>query len=476
MSVNINYLLLIPEILVLSLGILLFVLALITPRNLQKGIGYLTTIGLLGIFLYMPIAWKHTGMAIEGMYQVDKVAIFFKALSLLAGVFVTAIAPRYMEKIGYYSEFFVFAVFAVLGMMILVSATDFLTLYLGLELMTITFIILAAYRRDSAIGAEAGIKYLILAGVSSAILLYGLSLFYGLTRTLNIVDIAAIVTNNGISPAFVLAMVFVLAGFAFKISAVPFHMWAPDVYQGAPTPVTAFLATGSKAASFAIFFRFFYLAFPGIREHWVGLLATLAALTMVVGNLVAIPQTNLKRMLAYSSIAQAGYILVGFLATDFTGFKAIMFYLSVYLIATIGAFTVVTVYENVTGKEEIRDFAGLSQRSPIMAAVLVVSLLSMAGIPPLAGFAGKFYLFYPIIKNWGWLALLALIMSMVSVYYYLRVVLVVYRDEPEDQTPITLPNSIYFTLLITMAVTIVLGVYPTPLAKIAQQAAMIFMK
>ena len=476
MSVNINYLLLMPEILVLSLGILLFILALITPRNLQKGIGYLTTIGLLGIFFSMPFAWKHTGMAIEGMYQVDKVALFFKALALLAGVFVTAIAPKYMEKIGFYSEFFVFVVFTVLGMMVLVSANDFLTLYLGLELMTITFIILASYKRDSAAGAEAGIKYLILAGVSSAVLLYGLSLFYGLTGTLNIADIALLVKNNGVTPAFVLGMVFVLAGFAFKISAVPFHMWAPDVYQGAPTPVTAFLATGSKAASFAIFLRFFYLAFPGIREHWVGLLATLAALTIVVGNLVAIPQTNLKRMLAYSSIAQAGYILVGFLAVGFAGIKAIMFYLAIYLLATIGAFTVVTVFENVTGKEEISDFAGLSQRSPIMAAVLVVSLLSMAGIPPLAGFVGKFYLLYPIIKSWSWLALLVLVMSMVSVYYYLRVILVVYRDEPADKTPIIISNSIYFTLLITMATTVVLGFYPTPLAKIAQEAAKLFLK
>jgi NADH-quinone oxidoreductase subunit N len=248
-------------------------------------------------------------------------------------------------------------------------------------------------------------------------------------------------------------------------------MWTPDVYEGAPTPVTSFLAVGSKAASFAILLRVFVAALPGLWAHWTMLVAILSAVTIIVGNLVAIPQTNIKRLLAYSSIAQAGYILVGLVTASEAGIKGVMFYAFLYVFATIGAFTVAAYFYNVTGSDEIKDYAGLSQRSPLMAAVMVISMLSMAGIPPLAGFVGKFYLFKTIVDNYLWLAFIGLIMSMVSVYYYLRVALVMYRDEPVDHTPISLSGPVALTLIITMVATLVLGIYPGPLSEVVNTAA-----
>ena len=265
-----------------------------------------------------------------------------------------------------------------------------------------------------------------------------------------------------------------VAGLGFKVSVAPFHMWSPDVYEGAPTPVTAFLATASKAASFAILIRVFVGSFAGLQENWVMLVAILAALSMLIGNLVAIPQTNIKRMLAYSSIAQAGYIMVGVVAANQSGIKGVMFYAFIYVFATVGAFTVVAAVYNKIKSDEIADYAGLVQRAPLAATVLLVCMLSMAGIPLFAGFVGKFYLFMSVVDGYMWLVLLGLIMSMVSVYYYLRVVLVMFRDDPVDPTPIRMGNNVTITLLIALVVTIFLGVYPGPLSEIVNSAAASF--
>jgi len=301
-----------------------------------------------------------------------------------------------------------------------------------------------------------------------------LSLVYGATGTVYILELAELVTAGTISPMLVFGLVLLVAGFGFKISAAPFHMWAPDVYEGAPTPVTAFLAAGSKAASFAILVRVFVGGLAGMHEQWATLLAVLAAISILLGNLVAIPQTNIKRMLAYSSIAQAGYIMVGLLTASPEGVKGVMFYAFIYLFATIGAFVVVGAVYEKTKSDEIASYAGLSQRAPLAAAVMLVSLLSMAGIPPLAGFVGKFYLFTTITDSFMWLVYIGLVMSMVSVYYYLRVALVMYRDEPVDPTPIKMGAAVNVTLIIAMVVTIVLGVYPAPLSELSNIAAQSF--
>lgn len=463
------------EIATAVFGMIILILGLIVPAKGRTGFAYLTAIGLMGLLAMSFALWNHQGTLYDGIYIVDRYSMFFKMIFLTAAILVTLGSVRYVDEMGSQSEFYSMLVFATLGMMVMASAGDFLTLYLGLELMTISFIILVCFKRLDTKSVEAGIKYVLLAGLSSAVLLFGLSLVYGLTGTATILEVTEVLLSPGaFSPALALGLVMLVAGLGFKISAVPFHMWAPDIYEGAPTPVTAFLAVGSKAASFAILLRLFAASFAGIWENWTMLIAILAAVTIIVGNLLAIPQTNLKRMLAYSSVAQAGYILVGLVTASPAGIKGVMFYSFLYVFATVGAFTVASHYYTETGSDEIKDMAGLSQRSPLMAAVLLVCMLSMAGIPPLAGFAGKLYLFMTIVEGYLWLAFVGLIMSMVSVYYYLRVALVMYRDQPGDPTPINMPGSVALTLILAMALTLIIGVYPGPVANFTNAAAQSF--
>ncbi|SFG40534.1 NADH dehydrogenase subunit N [Desulfotomaculum arcticum] len=459
------------EMLVAALGLGILILGLIVPKGSKHGLGWLTLFGLLGILGVAISLWGDSRALIGGMYLVDNYALFWKITFLVAAVLVVLGSMRYVDDMGNQAEYYSMTVFAALGMMVMASAGDFITLYLGLELMTIAFIILVCFRKTEAKSVEAGMKYVLLAGMSSAVLLYGMSLLYGLTGSVIMLDVSQVIAMQPLTPALILAVVFLIAGLGFKISAVPFHMWSPDVYEGAPTPVTSFLAMGSKAASFAVLLRLFVTGLPGIWANWAMVVAILAAVTMIVGNLVAIPQTNVKRLLAYSSIAQAGYIMVGLVTASEAGIKGVMFYAFLYVFATVGAFTVAGYFYNVTGSDELKDYAGLSQRSPLMAAVMLVALLSMAGIPPLAGFVGKFYLFKTIVDGYLWLAFIGLIMSMVSVYYYLRVALVMYRDEPLDPTPIKLPSPVAVTLILAMVVTLVIGVYPGPLSEVINNAA-----
>jgi len=465
-----SYGLMATEILTALLALGLLVLGLIAPKEEQKGIGYLAVAGLIGIFLVTLVNFKATGSLYQGMFLVDSFGSFFKLVFLAAGILVSLSATHYVSCISSNrGEFFALLVTATLGMMVMASAGDFVTLYIGLELMTISFYILTSYLSGNAKSSEAGLKYLILGAMSSAVLLYGMSLVYGITGT---VIISQIASGIRVEPALILGLVFLLAGFGFKISAVPFQMWAPDIYEGAPTPVTAYLAVGSKAAGFVVLLRVFLSAFPDLASSWVNLVAILAAATIIFGNLVAIPQTNIKRLLAYSSIAQAGYILVGLVAVSELGAKGVMFYSMLYVFANVGAFAVAIAVGAFTGSDEIKDFAGLSQRSPFLASAMVVFLLSMAGIPPLAGFVGKFYLFAAIVeKGFLWLAFVAFVMSMVSVYYYLSVARVMFLDEPEDMTPVPISAGLRTALLVAMIVTILVGVYPAPLSELANVAA-----
>lgn len=472
---NIDLSLITLELLTAGLGMAILILGLIVPRERQRGLSALTALGLLGILGAGASMWNTHDALFNGMFIVDNYSIFFKILFLTGAALVVMGSSSYVEKMGNQYEYYSLVVFAALGMMIMASAGDFITLYLGLELMTISFYVLVCFRKKDPKSVEAGIKYILFAAASSAVLLYGLSLVYGYTGSIIIFDVAKAITGgNVLDPILVLGLVLLVAGLGFKVSAVPFHMWAPDIYEGAPTPITSYLAMGSKAASFAILVRLFAAGLQEASAGWVMLVAVLAALSMILGNVVAIPQTNVKRMLAYSSIAQAGYILVGLVAADQAGIKAIMFYAFLYVFATVGAFTVATYYYHVTGSDEIKDYAGLSQRSPLMAAVMVVAMLSMAGIPPLAGFAGKFYLFSSIVADYLWLVLIGLVMSMVSVYYYLRLALVMYRDEPEDKTPIKLPGAVAVTLIVALAATLFIGIYPNPLSQVLNTAAQSF--
>ncbi|MHB1421100.1 MAG: NADH-quinone oxidoreductase subunit N [Bacillota bacterium] len=472
-----NYSLLVVEILTAVLAVGLLVMGLLVPEKDRNGLAYLTTIGLVGIMLSsLTLNGVHESL-LGGAYLIDPYSTFFKQLFLSSAILVSIASFEAVKKHGEnQGEFYSLLVFALLGMEVMASAGDLITLYVGLELMAITFVILSCFKRKDGKSAEAGIKYVILSAMSSAILLYGLSLIFGLAKTTIIGDIAPVLSGNNISPLLIMGMIFTLAGFGFKISAVPFHMWSPDIYEGAPTPITAYLATASKAAGFAVLLRVFFIALPNTQTYWLPIVIVLATLTMILGNLVAIPQTNIKRLLAYSSISQAGYLLLGVVAFSQLGVTAVLFHSFLYVFSNMGAFLVAIAFGNATGSDEIKDYAGLSRRSPLLAAVMLFSLLSLAGIPPLSGFISKFYLFTAIIENgYIWLALVGVLTSMVSVYYYLMVVKVMYITEPPAGSgPIRVSNGLQFALLVAIGITFIFGIYPEPLTKLASTVAQSF--
>jgi NADH-quinone oxidoreductase subunit N len=462
------------EILLALLGLAVLVLGLALPGKAQKYVNGLALVGMVLILLYLILNFSREASLFNGVYQIDVYGNYFKLLFLMAGLLVMLMAAQYISRFKEKSsEFYALMIFATLGMMLMVAAGEFITLYVGLELMTISFYILTAYLKSDKLSGEAGLKYLILGATSSAILLFGISLLYASLGSTNFIEIGASFSS---SAAVIAGVVMIIAGFAFKISVVPFHMWTPDIYQGAPIPITTYLSVASKAAGFAALLRVFMLAVdPNAVFNWGLLLAVLAAITIVVGNLIALSQRDIKRLLAYSSIAQAGYILVGATAANSYGLKGVLFYAMIYVFANVGAFAVATAVEVDTGRTDIEAFAGLSKRSPLMAAIMTICMLSLAGIPPMAGFAGKFYLFAGAIEaGYLWLALLGLVMSMVSVYYYLGVSKAMYIGENTDQAPLSLGWGSTAALWVCLLATVILGVYPGPLSELAGYAIKIF--
>lgn len=480
---NFNFALLTPEIVLAVLSLGLLAVGLLIPPGSRKGMFPLTVFALLGTLAYTIFDFftGERAALLQGMYLHDQFAGFFKILFLVAALLVVLSSSGYVQKFqAARGEFYPLLIAATLGMMLMSAAGDLVTLYVGLELMTITFFILVAYNTNDGKSSEAGIKYLVLGTASSAILLYGISLIYGLTGSTQMFDIAQALGTD-ISPATILASVFFLAGLGFKISLIPFHMWAPDIYEGAPTPITAYLATGSKAAAFAAVVRFYLLMMYGqtFNESGQMILLVLAAMTMILGNLMAIPQKSMKRLFAYSGIAQAGYILVGIIAVSVPavsvfvdGVKGVLFYLMIYVVANLGAFAVITHVSETQGTDDISAYAGLAKRSPLAAAVLTACVLSLAGIPPLAGFAGKFYLFSAVMSQGiTWIAFIGFVMSMVSVYYYVSIVKVMYLTEGEGLPDTPVHGASKFTMVFALVVTLFLGLYPTPLAQMAITAA-----
>jgi NADH-quinone oxidoreductase subunit N len=467
----VDYTLLVPEIFVGTLACLLIILGLLAPRGERRGLVLFAIIGIIGSIAVVAVHFNMYEGFLGRMYLVDSYASYFKLLFLISALLVCLTTTSYFKPlVGEGSEAYAIMLFATLGMMIMVSAGELITLYVGMELMTISFYILTAnLAGEDARSSEAGLKYLVLGAVSSAVMLYGFTLLYGVTGTTMIHEIAR---HSDSSPAFWLGVIFALSGLGFKVAAVPFHMWAPDIYEGAPTPITIFLAVASKAAGFAVFVRLFLTAFPYHADHWIPIIAILAAVTMILGNLAAIPQQNIKRMLAYSSIAQAGYLLVGLVAANNLGVKGILFYSMIYVFANVGAFAVTIVFNNVSESDDIADYSGLARRSPLLAITLLICMLSMAGIPPLAGFAGKFYLFTAVIdQGYLWLAIIGLVMSMISVYYYLSVVRVMYMGQVTDYSAIKISGSMKLVLYVCMILTVLIGIYPGPLAELANTAA-----
>lgn len=477
-----------PELFLVITAILVLIVELFqAPGSERKIIRWIAALGTLGALWSASCMGGVCGLsccpapveplqAFAGFIKADGIAVFFKEIILLATLLTLLISFRYFKArpTPYPSEFLALLLFSAAGASALTSAQEIVTLYIALETLTISSYLLASFMKKDRGSNEAGMKYLLLGAFSSAVLLFGFSYLYGLTGTTVISEMGKALAAQPSSPLLVFAVILVIAGLAFKISLAPFHMWTPDVYEGAPTPVTAFLSVASKTAGFAAFVRIFWvgLAVPTVQPVWLGLFSVLAAMSIILGNLEAIPQSNLKRLMAYSSIAQAGYISTGFLAGDRLGMTAVLFYLFVYLFANLGVFLAIVIVSARTGSEQIEDYAGMWKRSPLIGITLLVCLLSLAGVPPFAGFSGKWYLFSAAISHgYTWLALLGMVFSVVSLYYYLQVSRQCLISDAKDPSSIEVSLLEKIVLVCCIALTVTFGFWPTPLIKAAETAA-----
>ncbi|MSQ23991.1 MAG: NADH-quinone oxidoreductase subunit N [Chloroflexi bacterium] len=408
----------------------------------------------------------------SGAFIQNGFTIYFKLLMLMATFLVLLGSGRFLAQAeGRRAELVALVLLTTAALMLLVSSTELITLYISLEMASLSTAFLAAWMKHQERSAEAGLKFFLLNALSSAVLLYGIALLYGITGQTQLNGIARELVG-GATPALLLALALLLAGFGFKVSAVPFHMWTPDVYEGAPTPITAYLSVASKAAGFAVIVRVLQTALPGVQTEWVGLIAILAAVTMTVGNIVAMVQTNIKRMLAYSTIAQAGYILVGVAAGTGQGLGAVLFYLAAYTATNLGAFIAIVEIADRTGSERTSDFAGLHARAPWLAFALAISLLSLAGLPPLAGFFAKIYVFWAAIQTGlGWLVLLGVLNSAISLFYYAQVIHHMYMVPAPSPAPGRSLPTLVAGLTVAIAGVFALGIFSGFFMGLAETAA-----
>jgi NADH-quinone oxidoreductase subunit N len=409
----------------------------------------------------------------NGAVTIDSFAIFFNWIFLITAVVVAIASYKYLEVAGeHHGEYYALLLFAQCGMYFLATGTDLVTLFIGLELMALTFYIMVGFLRADKRSNEAAIKYLLLGAFSSGFLAYGFSLLYGIAGSTKLADVlSALATKDPWNPVVFLAIATTLVGLLFKISAAPFHMWAPDAYEGAPTTITAYLAVASKAASFAFLLRIFKDLPAPLREAWNPMLAVIAVVTLTIGNLGAINQTNIKRLLAYSSVSHAGYMLLGLIAGNETGINGIKVYILVYTFMTLGAFVVVIAMRraNIIG-EDLDDISGLAHKSPTYAFLMLVFLISMAGIPPAAGYLGKYYIFLALIQTGHYtLAALGALYIAVSIYYYFKIVRSMFIREAEEKTPpLASSMGLRFALGLAGTLTLAIGLYPEPFLRFAQ--------
>lgn len=467
-----------PEIGLTILAVIVLFLDVYLPESQRRSIAYVTAGG-LALLAILPIIWgPPAGSGTEllywgGMVRHDSLSQIFKVIVLLGGA-LSALMAIDMKGMGRRGEFYLIIVVSTLGASLISCAADLIMVFLGLETLTIPLYVLAAFKRNDARSSESGMKYFLFGSFASAILLFGLSLLYGFTGQTNIYAIAdqlGAAMNSAPIPVL-MAMVLIVAGFGFKIGAAPFHFWTPDMYEGAPTPVTAYVSVASKAASFALLIRFLIAVFPdtlvigdqGIQSFWVQLAAVMAVVSMTLGNVLALSQRNIKRLLAYSSIAQAGYTLIGVAAIQSQteqGVAAVGFYMFMYTFTNILAFAVVLLFSEATGSETIADLAGLNRRSPWLALAMTIALLSLAGIPPAAGFFGKFFLFNAAVEaGLAWLAIVGVLNSIVALYYYLVVIKIMYVDRsPDEDKPIPMSAAYGWVLAVPAVLILFLGTF-----------------
>ncbi|MGE5893050.1 MAG: NADH-quinone oxidoreductase subunit N [bacterium] len=462
-----------PELIFTSAALIVLLLELVIKR--KETIGFFAMISVAVTIYFMK--WS-LGSTSDGMFISDGYSMFFKLIFFINLVLCILMSIQYLKiEKSLRGEYFGLLMFSTAGMMIMASAGDLIVFYVGLELMALSTYILAGFLRSSRKSNEAGMKYFLLGAFSSAILLYGISLVYGLTGTTDISRLSVLLADPAkhTSPVLLFALVMFIAAFGFKIAAAPFHMWAPDVYEGAPTPITAFMSVGPKAAAFAAMGRVFLIALSSVNVSWTQILIPVAILTMAVGNIIAISQTNIKRMLAYSSIAHAGYAMLGIIVGNGEGVAAMMNYLMIYAFMNIGAFAVVIMLrsEGFSG-ENLTDYEGLAKTHPLPAALMLIFMFSLTGVPPTAGFIGKFYIFVSLIDaGYAWLALVAVTFSVISAYFYLRVVMLMYMKESTVRPSLSLTPGLGLTLGITTIMVLLIGILPTVLIEMARASSLL---
>jgi NADH-quinone oxidoreductase subunit N len=466
-----------PELLLLALGILILTLDPFLKKDESRRpfLGWFTAIGLLVILTVSLFVARPAGAALVfgGMIRDDLLGFIFKMFFLFAAA-ITALFFMDTDKLNRRAEAYLLLVAAALGMCLMASSADLVMLYLAIETTSIPLYLLAGFLKGDDKSTESGFKYMLFGALTSAVLLYGFSLLYGFTGKTNLYDLSIYFSNFDIVAVGITFLV--LAGLAFKVSLFPFHFWAPDVYEGAPTPVTGFLSTASKAAGFAVLIRLFTAVFPILNADWSLILAILATLTMTVGNLIALTQKSVKRMLAYSSIAHAGYAMIGVVAFSEMGMASVVFYLIAYVLTNLLAFGIVGIVGRVTGSDDVTAYNGLSRRSAGLGLAALVAFLSLAGMPPFVGFVSKFFVFAAAVRSgWVWLAIVGVLNSIVGLYYYLNVLKVVYlyrmENEDEDKHPVPVSRPVAIALVVLVIGILALGVVFGPWFGLATNAA-----
>ncbi len=474
-----DFLSILPESLVLILAIIVLIVDPFWKDQRRRNLGWLTAVGLLVIFVIsVVVAHPEQPVFTFGtMISFDWLGFFFKMLFIF-GASITALFLMDHEKVGQRGESYVLLLASTIGMCLMASAADLVMLYLAIETTSIPLYVLAGFMLADDRSTEAGFKYMLYGAMTSAVMLYGLSLLFGVADTTNLYGLAAALKAGHVPALSVLAIIFlIIVGLGFKVSIVPFHFWAPDVYEGSPTPVAGFLSTASKAAGFAVVARLFVVAFPDFAVNWTSVLAVLAAVTMTVGNLLALPQRNIKRMLAYSSIAHAGYAMIGIVAFSQLGTASVVFYMLAYIVTNLAAFGIVMAVGRVVGSDDYDAYRGLSRRSPGLALVMLVAFLSLAGMPPFGGFIAKIVVFAAGVQsNYVWLVVIGILNSVVGVYYYLNVMKYVYlyrmEGEREADYPIALTRPYVLALVVLTIGIVVVGTIFAPWFGLSNAAAM----
>jgi NADH-quinone oxidoreductase subunit N len=464
-----------PEILLAAGAMALLILGAFRGEGSTRLVSWLGVAALIIVLVVAQLGGGERRVGFYGMFITDAFSLFMKSLVLAGSAVTLVMGVRYNEEQGIDRfEFPVLVMLATTGMMVMISANDLITLYVGLELQNLALYVVASFARDSARSSEAGLKYFVLGGLSSGMLLYGLSLVYGFAGTTAFADLARLLAAGApVSPGLIVGLVFIIAGLAFKTSAVPFHMWTPDVYEGAPTPVTAFFAVAPKLAALALFIRVMIAPFGPLIGEWRQVIVFLSIASMVLGAFAAIAQANIKRLMAYSSIGHVGYSLIGLAAGTAAGIRGVLVYLAIYLFMNVGAWAVILCMRR-QGRmlEQIADLSGLSRTNPALALALAIFMFSLAGIPPAAGFFAKLYIFLAAIDaKLAGLAVIGVVTSVVGAYYYLRIVKVMYFDEPVAAFDAPISGELKGVLLVTALVTLFFFLLPGPVIGSAQVAA-----